>query len=362
MRTASARDAARCPPAASIGHCLQQTPTSTPPYSLSNARSCSATNDRDAGTQPAIISTRAGDDIVAAAALDPGDLQAATPRLKFPVARHHARHVHGSYPGAAMLMEYSASTNVVTCLVVRSPPREGYMLPRVAEDLDDRARWQSANKQGAVRPGSDRSVDLAHRPAMASNIDADRPAHRRQVPKTGLAGLNFTRRGPTRPRLTWIAGGLIFAACFVVGLLLIKPARPPTAAMKALASATVSDLKTLMAAVKAAGLRGTPDVKGAIDTMTRVDNTQIILKGWTAEIGGSNEPLTVMAFVDGRNSLMVETSGGRRQIASALGLSDAAAADISFEGRLKCGKGQKLIVVAVARNDVYGQFGSRTCP
>lgn len=117
-----------------------------------------------------------------------------------------------------------------------------------------------------------------------------------------------------------------------------------------------------MAAVKAAGLKGTPDVKGAIDKITRVDGDQIMLKGWAAEIGGSNGPLTVLAFVDGHNSLMVETRGGRQDIANALGLSETASADISFEGRLKCSKGQKLIVVAIARNDVYGQFGSRTCP
>jgi hypothetical protein len=132
--------------------------------------------------------------------------------------------------------------------------------------------------------------------------------------------------------------------------------------MAMLAESTVSDLGSLMAAVKAAGLRGTPDLKGSIDELTRRDRDHVTLKGWAAETSGSGLPLAVMVFVDGRNKLTIRTDGRRPEVADALGLSDAAAANISFQGDLPCSQGQKLIVVAVAQNDVYGHFGTRLCP
>jgi hypothetical protein len=155
---------------------------------------------------------------------------------------------------------------------------------------------------------------------------------------------------------------LIFVVSFVAAMLLIKPSRPPTAAMMALSASAISDLRTLMGAVKVAGLKGSPDVKGAIDEVTRIDNDQIALRGWAVDIGNSQEPLTVMAFVDGHNSLTMEANGRRDAAVNVTGLAANDAVNVAFAGRLRCGKGQKLIVVAVARNDAYGHFGARACP
>jgi len=145
-------------------------------------------------------------------------------------------------------------------------------------------------------------------------------------------------------------------------MLLTKPARPPTAAMRTLAASPISDLKTLMGAVKVAGLRGSPDVKGAIEELTRIDNNRATLKGWAVDVGNTRESLTVMAFVDGHNSLTMEANGRRDAAVNVTGLAANDAVNVAFAGRLSCSKGQKLIVVAVARNDAYGHFGSRTCP
>ena len=232
------------------------------------------------------------------------------------------------------------------------------MVPRVAEDLDERTRSQSAGARVAGKLGG--SIDLNHRPRMRSDLVSaqanSRPdtVHRADKPDSMARGL-------ARPRVTLAAGALIFAVSFLVAMLLTKPMGLTTAAMTRLASSTVSDLKTLMTAVKTAGLRGTTDVKGAIEEIKRIDSDRVFLKGWAVEIGDST-PLTVMVFVDGHNSLTVETNGRRDEASNALGLSDDATANVSFEGRLKCSRGQKLIVVAVARSDVYGQFGSRACP
>ena len=171
--------------------------------------------------------------------------------------------------------------------------------------------------------------------------------------------------GPRRsagPWVTWAAGGVVFALSFVIVMRLTKPGRPPTPAMTMLARSTISDLGRLMAAVKAAGLKGTPDVKGGIDEITRLDNDRVTLKGWAIDTSNVTSALAVLVFVDGRNKLTMETSGGRPEVTAALGLSDAASANVSFADNLTCSRGQKLIVVAVAQSGVYGHFGTRVCP
>ena len=240
-----------------------------------------------------------------------------------------------------------------------------YRPSKLAWDIDDRAPLPRHNIRAVNGP-----IDLDDPPPMASSAHAGRtePQHEAHRPRPGKARRLQTNRSGSDPRrparawLIWTVGGLVFSISFVISMLMTKPARPPTAAMAMLAGSTISDLTGLMAAVKNAGLRGTPDIKGGIDALTRRDNDQVTMKGWAAEISGSGSPLAVMVFVDGRNKLTIETSGGRPDITAALGLSDAASANISFQGNLTCSRGQKLIVVAVAQSGVYGHFGTRLCP
>jgi hypothetical protein len=234
---------------------------------------------------------------------------------------------------------------------------------KLAQDLDDPAPLQSRY----IRPLNG-PIDLNDLPPLTSGTDPraepQHPAYRQRPgksPPPQSNRSNSNRRRSVRSWLTLAAGGLAFAVSFVVVMRLTHPARPPTSAMMVLAGSTISDLGSLMAAVKLAGLRGTPDVKGSIDELTRHDN-DVTLTGWAAEIAGGDAPLAVMVFVDGRNKLTMQTSGRRPDVSAALGLSDAASANVAFQGSLTCSRGQKLIVVAVAQRDVYGQFGTRLCP
>jgi hypothetical protein len=167
----------------------------------------------------------------------------------------------------------------------------------------------------------------------------------------------------TRFWLTSMAGGISLVLSFVVTMQMTKPRRPLSPGLTALMGSVVSDSRTLMAAVKAAGLKGSSKVKGSIDEVKRLDGDRVLVKGWAAEIGNSGTPLSVIFFADGKSQLTVETEGQHPDVAQALGLSDAPAAmNVSFQGRLACSRGQKLMVVAATSNDSYGQFGSRACP
>jgi hypothetical protein len=145
-------------------------------------------------------------------------------------------------------------------------------------------------------------------------------------------------------------------------MLLTRPVRPVNPGIAVLTSSVISDAKTLMSAVKAAGFKGATNVRGSIDEIRRLDSDRVTVKGWAVETTNANAPLTVMMFVDGRHRLTTETSGPHAGAIQAVGLPNAASAtNVSFEGSLACGRGQKLIVVALADSNAYGYFGSRFC-
>jgi hypothetical protein len=158
-----------------------------------------------------------------------------------------------------------------------------------------------------------------------------------------------------------MAGGCAAVLGFAVVFWLTSP---PAASHGAaiLAHATVSDAPGLMAAVQTAGLRGSPDVKGAIEGLARIDNERVTIKGWAVDRTAAGAPLTIVAFAGGPHVLTTVTSGPRKDVARMFGLSDAAARNVSFEAGFTCGRGQNLVVVAVTADSTYSQFRSLACP
>jgi hypothetical protein len=213
------------------------------------------------------------------------------------------------------------------------------------------SRFNVADQQIASGPFAP-----AHSMVRGANIDTKHSDIRRPA----------SQRIPirsSRPWLTWIGGSAILVLSFFVTMRLTKPAKPVSPSVAILAASVVSDTRTLMAAIKAAGLKGAANVKGSIDEIKRLDDDRVTVKGWAADIANVGVPLTVMVFADGRHTLTVETRGAHAGVVQALGLPDAASAtNVSFEGRLTCSRGQKLIVVALTASDLYGHFGSRFCP
>jgi hypothetical protein len=209
---------------------------------------------------------------------------------------------------------------------------------------------------------------MAARDAMTETRMRFGTAERTQIRRSGsraapMQSSRLARKSSARSRLfPWLCGGAILALSFLATMLLTRPVRPVNPGIAVLTSSVISDAKTLMSAVKAAGFKGATNVRGSIDEIRRLDNDRVNVKGWAVETTNANAPLTVMMFVDGRHRLTTETSGPHAGAIQAVGLPNAASAtNVSFEGSLACGRGQKLIVVALADSNAYGYFGSRFC-
>ena len=135
---------------------------------------------------------------------------------------------------------------------------------------------------------------------------------------------------------------------------------PPNPAVTILTNATVLDSPSLMAAVQTAGLRGSPDVKGSIEEIKRLDNGRVSIKGWVTDTTASGSALTVIAFAGGNHVLTTVTNGARADVAKMFGLADAA--NMSFQGAFACKPGENVIVIAVTSGRAYSQFRSLACP
>jgi hypothetical protein len=173
-----------------------------------------------------------------------------------------------------------------------------------------------------------------------------------------------TARSYSRVRrwVTWTIGGCAAALSFVTVLWLTGPVTPrPAPGIMILTNAPVSDATSLMAAVQTAGLRGTQDVKGAIEEIRRLDNDRVSIRGWVTNTTGSDRALTVVAFAGGHHALTTMTDGARADIAKILGL-PAGRANMAFQGAFACRADEKLIVIAVTSGAAYSQFRSLTCP
>jgi len=200
-----------------------------------------------------------------------------------------------------------------------------------------------------------------------------RPPSRESSPAANIRSRTAFERSPrevtttpkptflTRSWFTWISGAFAAALGFAVVLWLTGPVAAPPA-VGILASATVPDATALMAAVQTAGLRGAPDVKGAIEGLKRIDKERVTIKGWALDRTGSSPQLTIVAFAGGPHVLTTVTNGPRKDVAQMFGLSDTAARNVSFETTFACHPGQNLVVVAVTAENNYSQFRSLACP
>jgi hypothetical protein len=198
---------------------------------------------------------------------------------------------------------------------------------------------------------------LSREPSPAANMQSRTALERSPRKKATAPKPHFL----IRPWSTWISGAFAAALGFAVVLWLTGPvAAPPAVAI--LASATVSDATALMAAVQTAGLRGAPDVKGAIEGLKRIDKEHVTIKGWAVDRTASSSQLTIVAFAGGSHVLTTMTNGPRKDVAQMFGLSDAAARNVSFETTFTCNPGQSLVVVAVTAENTYSQFRSLACP
>lgn len=175
-------------------------------------------------------------------------------------------------------------------------------------------------------------------------------------------GLPAGRQFLGAPFWAWILGGLLMISAFFTTIWVTEPELPPGSGIAALAKTPAAGSAELLSAIDAAGLTRSEFVRGNVDVVRRLDGGQVAITGWAAEVNGVGSPLSVMAFPDAQQVIIVETRGERGDVTSALRLRSEAAANVSFELRLSCKAGQRVMVIAATQSNLFAPLEAPACP
>jgi hypothetical protein len=154
---------------------------------------------------------------------------------------------------------------------------------------------------------------------------------------------------------------------FVVTLWVTQP-RTPTAPAdvraddEKLGSYKILNSGDLIEAAVGIGLASSFQLRANIDTMTRINEREVSISGWLADLEGDATPLAVLVFVGGKVASTVKTQGERTEITRALGLAFGAEKNVAFQAKFACRSGEEPIVAGVGADKKYVRIPSPRCP
>jgi hypothetical protein len=118
-----------------------------------------------------------------------------------------------------------------------------------------------------------------------------------------------------------------------------------------------TDESSLAAAAKAAGYQPSQDMVGHVDGVVRIGDGKITANGWAADVTSNGSPITLNAYVKGRNVATFWTNGPRPDITALLKANPKANANAAkntrFEVSFSCIAGDKFFVVATTLTKNY---------
>jgi hypothetical protein len=135
--------------------------------------------------------------------------------------------------------------------------------------------------------------------------------------------------------------------------------RPPNEAM---ASYKISNRTELIEAAAALGLHASSRMKGNIDAINRINDREVTIAGWVADLEGDDTPLNVLVFVNGAMVGAARTQGERPDVTTAHDLAFGAEKNVALQAMFACRSGDQPIVVGVGVDEDYLLLTSPRCP
>ena len=129
-----------------------------------------------------------------------------------------------------------------------------------------------------------------------------------------------------------------------------------------LASRNIFNRSDLIEAAIAVGLYSSSSMKGNVDTVSRLNDREVTMKGWVADPNGDASPLTVLVFAKGHMAARIQTRGERSDVTRLHGLAFGAEKNVGFEVNFACPTGDNAVVVGLGQDKQYLYVPSPKCP
>jgi hypothetical protein len=156
--------------------------------------------------------------------------------------------------------------------------------------------------------------------------------------------------------------GSFFATLWFTGTGPPPSTTDPRSFAEQLASRSIFSRSDLIEAAVAIGLHSSPRMKGSGDSITRINDREVTIKGWLADPDGDATALNVLVFVAGKYMATTQTRGERPDVTKLLGLAFGAERNVAFEVSFACRTDDKPIIVSLGLDKQYLYLSSPQCP
>ena len=129
-----------------------------------------------------------------------------------------------------------------------------------------------------------------------------------------------------------------------------------------LARYRLTSISDLNRTARGLGLRFSPELKGNVDEMTRVNERDIKMSGWLADPRGASTPLEVMVFLGGTAVGFAQTTGERPDVTAALHLAFGAEKNVAFSVAFPCRGSDQPLIVGIGTEKQYVSLQTSPCP
>jgi hypothetical protein len=129
-----------------------------------------------------------------------------------------------------------------------------------------------------------------------------------------------------------------------------------------LTSSTVFNRSDVIEAAISAGLSPSSHIDGRVEAMNRIDNRDVVIKGWMADQMGDGTPMTILIFVAGKKVASAQTRGERLDVTQGLHLKSGAEKNVVLEATFACPSRNKPVIVGLGIDERYFYMPSPACP
>ena len=174
----------------------------------------------------------------------------------------------------------------------------------------------------------------------------------------------------TRAIVQIVVSAAILFSSFFITLWLTEPdtssTRPQNMGNRSnaelLAGRGISNSSNLVKAAEEIGLRVSREMKGNVDLINRINQSDVNMVGWLADAEGDATPAKILVFVRGGMVGSTQTKGERPDVTEELKLGFGSEKNTSFSVNFKCPAGEQPIVVGISAAKRYAELKSGTCP
>jgi hypothetical protein len=136
---------------------------------------------------------------------------------------------------------------------------------------------------------------------------------------------------------------------------------PPGSAVERLASGQIANLSDLIEVAVSAGLHRSFQMSGWIDSLSRIDNSEVAITGWMAEPGEA-KPISVLIFVAGKKVATTYTHGERSDVTNGLHSKFAVEQNVMLQANFECASHDRPVIVGLGTSEQYFYLPSPPCP